>query len=350
MPRGWLAAYDDFITRNASQVSQMESALRSLTYIIPGRFRDAEMASESIHSSVQLLSLYHDAVLARSAPRAPRTAHARYTSYWSRTSSVYRRAALLLQMVSYTQLLCEMAAKRRGGERARWRVVVVLEAVKAVCRVVLFGATRARCVFGLPLPERDAGGEAEDEHEEEEQRDGAKQTWIMPRTGLALPWMPDPTKVNAYLLDRVVTADDIKPPRRLVNRLSGTAQASELLHLLVPLIYALALARSSSSSSPSPSSSSSRLPSWSPWLLGLAAELAARHLAADSTLSASPLSRHEWHRRTCAMAAWCMRGAFYARVTGPAVRGVAARLPGLLAGVLEDYDYLWANYYFSTSP
>lgn len=36
LPPKWLAMYDDFVTKNASQVSQMESALRSLTYIIPG--------------------------------------------------------------------------------------------------------------------------------------------------------------------------------------------------------------------------------------------------------------------------------------------------------------------------
>jgi peroxin-16 len=36
MPPKWLGMYDDFITKNAGQVSQIESALRSLTYIIPG--------------------------------------------------------------------------------------------------------------------------------------------------------------------------------------------------------------------------------------------------------------------------------------------------------------------------
>jgi peroxin-16 len=35
-PPKWLAAYSDFIIKNASAVSQIESALRSLTYIIPG--------------------------------------------------------------------------------------------------------------------------------------------------------------------------------------------------------------------------------------------------------------------------------------------------------------------------
>lgn len=36
LPPQWLQMYDEFITKNASQVSQIESALRSLTYIIPG--------------------------------------------------------------------------------------------------------------------------------------------------------------------------------------------------------------------------------------------------------------------------------------------------------------------------
>ena len=36
LPPKMLIAYDDFITKNASAVSQIESGLRSLTYIIPG--------------------------------------------------------------------------------------------------------------------------------------------------------------------------------------------------------------------------------------------------------------------------------------------------------------------------
>ena len=36
MPSQWLGMYSDFITKNSSAVTQIESALRSLTYIIPG--------------------------------------------------------------------------------------------------------------------------------------------------------------------------------------------------------------------------------------------------------------------------------------------------------------------------
>lgn len=38
-PSKWLPLYEDFVTKNASSVGQVESALRSLTYIIPGSFQ-----------------------------------------------------------------------------------------------------------------------------------------------------------------------------------------------------------------------------------------------------------------------------------------------------------------------
>ena len=36
LPSKWLNQYSDFITKNAGAVGQVEGALRSLTYIIPG--------------------------------------------------------------------------------------------------------------------------------------------------------------------------------------------------------------------------------------------------------------------------------------------------------------------------
>ena len=383
--------YEDFITKNAGQVSQIESALRSLTYIIPGkthptsnhrqleswkltldskgRFRDAEIASESIHSGVQLLSLYHDNLLTRAVARLPLapmpSAHARYTRFWSQKSKLYRRVAMLLQMVVYTELLCEMTAKRRGGEKTRWRVVVLLEAIKAICRLLLMRITRSRPLVTPVLPEREAipeDAEAGDGLDE----DGAKseselmddidpnreealllsadepvkppheREWKMPRTGMSLPSLPDSGDISSYLLGRVLTADDIKPASKLLNQLQGSGQAAEILHILSPLVYATALARSKDRKS------------WTPWVVGLAVEYAARQLR-DRSLRTTALEREEWNKRGWAMGWWMMRGAAYENVTKGMVRGVTKRMPSFIGGILEDYEYLWENYYFSTS-
>ncbi|KAG6040636.1 hypothetical protein E4U41_007632 [Claviceps citrina] len=360
MPPKWLSLYDEFITKNAGQVGQIESALRSLTYIIPGRFRDAEVASESIHSGVQLLSLYHDSLLSRAMSRSPapppRTAHSRYTRFWSQKSVLYRRIAMVLQVVCYTELLCEMTAKRKGGERMRWKAAVAIEAVKAVCRLLLLRVTRSRPLVTPALPEREPIPEDEDVVLGEEalgQEAGVdsdlvhvsamdrlkpphEQDWKMPRTGMSLPSLPDPSDISSYLLGRVLTADDIKPADKLLHQLRGSARAAEVVHMLAPLVYVVALARSKNKKS------------WTPWLVGFAAEYAARQLR-DRGLRTTALEREEWNKRALGMAWWAMRGAFYENITKGVVGGVRGRIPGFLAGILEDYEYLWENYYFSTS-
>lgn len=377
LPPKWLGMYDEFIAKNAGQVSQIESALRSLTYIIPGpschphpphcrsppppslltpkragRFRDAEIASETLHSSVQLLSLYHDALLTRHVAPRNQAPHARYTRFWASRSPLYRRVALLLQMVRYTELLLEMAAKRRGGEKLRWRAVVLLEVIKAICRLVLLRATRGRSTVSPVLPEREApppedaeeddptlGGLLPDEEvrKGEEKRPHEKE-WKMPRTSMELPPLPSSSDITGYLLSRVLTPDDVKPASRLLNRLRGTGHAAEVLHILAPLIYAGTLAAWGSEGRRS----------WTPWMVGLSAELVARQLR-ERGLRTTALERDEWRARGWGMGWWAMRGPFYDGVVKGVVEGVRARVPSVLGGILEDYEYLWENYYFSTS-
>jgi peroxin-16 len=303
----------------------------------------------------------------------PPSLHSRYTRFWTLKSALYRRVAYVMQIVQYVELLCEMAAKRRG-ERTRWRVVILLEAVKAVCKLLLLRITRSRPLVTPMLPERDpvpdepqdevdellaveeddedrrqqqpngndsadanANGSANAHHHRPPPQLGPNGEWTMPRTGMALPSLPAPGDTSGYLLSRVLTADDIKPAAKLVNRLQGPAQAAEILHILAPLVFAVAMARSKD-----------KRKSWTPWLLGVGVELAARQLR-DRGLRTTPLEREEWSRRGWAMGWWAMRGAFYENVTKGMVEGVRQRMPGLLAGILEDYEYLWENYYFSTS-
>lgn len=339
-----------------------------------------------------------------------RSLHARYTRFWTAKSKLYRRVAIVLQLVQYTELLLEMWAKRRG-EVMRWRVVVLIEAVKAFCRLLLLKITRSRPLVTPALPERERVPDPEeDEEEEEEEANGRalaelmgeesahagpeetdstsgngngavvphsggngkavvphqngklhghvttaphhaipnvhnpKKQWPMPRTGLTLPSLPASNDISSYLISRVLTADDIKPATKLLQSLQGgSAHTAEILHILSPLIYAVALARTSSAAQ--------RRSSWTPWLLGLVVQLAARQLAKGEgqVRGRTALEKEEWSRRGRAMWWWLMRGAAYEHVVKGVVGGVRRRVPGFVGTILEDYEYLWENYYFSTS-
>lgn len=42
-----VAHYESFLLNNVATISTLESSLRSLTWFLPGRFKDAELASEA---------------------------------------------------------------------------------------------------------------------------------------------------------------------------------------------------------------------------------------------------------------------------------------------------------------
>ncbi|KAJ9104775.1 hypothetical protein QFC19_003916 [Naganishia cerealis] len=61
-------AYDDTLLDNTSTLVQVETALRNVTWFLPGRFQDAEVASEGgewVYSALSLVSLYHDSILSK---------------------------------------------------------------------------------------------------------------------------------------------------------------------------------------------------------------------------------------------------------------------------------------------
>lgn len=155
---------ESFLLSNASQITAVESTLRSLTYFLPGRFKDAELAAEAIYSIINLLGMYHDDVLNRlvvhcdvsqtGAAPPPRIAsqpssratfsssdsipllpynpsqHARYTNFYCHRSRAYSTVAKLLVIVGYTELMTEMVARKRLGRKRAWDVVLAIEALK----------------------------------------------------------------------------------------------------------------------------------------------------------------------------------------------------------------------------
>ncbi|EAA62294.1 hypothetical protein AN5113.2 [Aspergillus nidulans FGSC A4] len=312
-PSKWLPLYEDFLTKNASSVGQVESALRSLTYIIPGRYRDSEIPSECV--------------------------------------------ALTLQTIQYTELLWEMLARRRG-EKVRWRVVVFIEVVKAICRLFLLRLTNSRPLVSPPLPEREIDPRSleEDDSDWNGMESPVSErlsdlSWNMPRTGLSLPSLPDVNDVSNYLISKVLTADDIKPPKALLHRVTGQGQLAEVLHIIRPVIYALALQKWGSDKR-----------SWRPWLIGFGMEYGSRQLAkadfrervAGGLRGLTGLEREELKKRGWSMGWWLMRGAFYENITRSTLRGLTDKMRGkplldLVGSIIEDYEYLWDNYYFPTA-
>lgn len=113
------------------------------------------LTQSTVYTLLNLVSSYHDTLLSKrlnptlslpphpfsnpkqtKPPRItpsipPSSGHSRYTRFWTRQSRMYRRASRALVTIGYIQLLVEMVSRRKGGDRVRWRVVVLLETIKS---------------------------------------------------------------------------------------------------------------------------------------------------------------------------------------------------------------------------
>ena len=79
-----------------------------------------------------------------------------------------------------------------------------------------------------------------------------------------------------------------------------------------------------------------------------------RENVAGGWMGLSEVEKEEMERRGRGLAWWAMRGAFYENVTGKWVKGLVGRLKGkplldMVGGVVEEYDWLWGEWYFSTA-
>lgn len=117
-------------------------------FLTIGRFKDAELGSEAcilplpsplteVYTGLNLVSLYHDFLLAKAISNLPPTIrkpeqspHNRYTQFWTNASPSYKRLALAIVIIQYTGVLLEMGAKKKWGEKGRWRTIIGVEAIK----------------------------------------------------------------------------------------------------------------------------------------------------------------------------------------------------------------------------
>ncbi|TPX60244.1 hypothetical protein PhCBS80983_g01923 [Powellomyces hirtus] len=348
-----VSKYENFVLHNAPQISGLESGLRSLTYILPGRFQDADMASEAIFASVNLVSLYHDTILSQAAlrqqPETPASKFNRYTRFMLRSGGAYKRVSYILTIVQMFEVLTEMAATKVGGKKGKGRAVLSIEIIKVLCRAALLRLSRNRMTMHATVPERDYDPATV----EPPSPDAPSVTWKGKRTGKEHIQVDQITKQDKggydhavqYLLSKALT-EAAKTPMDLLRPLKNGRMWAEWLFVLRPLVYVLTLRKLGPTS-------------YKPYLISLAMELVSLFSSMDlSTFGFRPdltlLERDEYKRRYWLLLYYLLRNPFYTQWTkermNAFINGAGRRpLISLFAGILRDYQPLWEKWHFYTS-
>ncbi|TCD62218.1 Peroxisomal membrane protein pex16 [Steccherinum ochraceum] len=361
-----LAHYESFLVNNVSAISTLESSLRSITWILPGRFKDAELASEALSALLNSMSMYHDTLLSKFVqsqpkyrPLIPSSLHTRYTRGWSEKTSLYKWIARSLELIRYLELLVEMGLRRKVSVKARWRGIVFIEVIKAVLRLILLKITKRPLISPL-VPEREFDPSALPEFAD----DASSPTLAPSSPPTSLPSTPEhfrnnhvqlpphplltppppqqsPQPIEDYLLPKALTTASVKTPTSLIRALTSPKDwVAEIIFTLRPLIYAVMLSADRKSNRP--------------LLTALALEFISRNLRRVPSSSAF-LERAEYAKRDRDIVWYLLRGSIWQDWTRPKLEGFVdgtAHIPllGLFSALMKDWIPLIDDYYYYTAP
>lgn len=131
--------YEAFVKDNYGTLCTVEETMRALLMMIPGRYGQSEMASESLHVLLNMLSFYHNRIMGQ-----PRVSPALLQVDHTPTSNSLQN---VISVVQHVEILIEMLAIRSGSHRRRWIIILLIESIKAACRLALLHHNRGAMVM-----------------------------------------------------------------------------------------------------------------------------------------------------------------------------------------------------------
>ncbi|KAJ3218137.1 Peroxisomal membrane protein pex16 [Dinochytrium kinnereticum] len=246
----------EVLRENAALLGTLESSIRSLTYILPGRFKHSEIVAEGskelnqeiplnlkVYGVLNVFNMYLDSILqqgqmSRTSIDERPSIFNQYTRSALKSSKIYAALSYSVTIVQHLQVLAEMIAKELGSDKLRWQVVGIIEFMKLVSRLLVFKLSKRRTILHSQVVERDFDVS-------QISVDQKATTWTGPRSQkdyARLEGFLDKEKtitnngVSKYLVSRAIL-DSAKRPSDYLTELGRLRAAAEWIYIIKPFIY-----------------------------------------------------------------------------------------------------------------
>ncbi|XP_071099909.1 peroxisomal membrane protein PEX16-like [Haliotis cracherodii] len=333
--------YKRNVRENPDTVGQVETTFRLLSYVIAGRLRNAQVLSELMYTSSNLLVFLNDAILKQTAKIIPKV------------SVSQERLGQLLTVLEYVEVFVEVAANKLWGEAGKWIVIATIQICKATLRFYLLATYKHGIQPTPPIAPLDRqlvskkNKDTEQEHSEHGEagyRNGfsAPMTFTLKRSGkvmrkisaappLGMRNWSVPTQSGSD--SRGGKREDLAP-----TPLSRQRVWAETVHIVKPLVHLASLYGFG-------------LSSWKPWLISCGMDISSLTMMGDPS-DLNQNEKSELRRRTFMLLYYLLRSPFYDRYSQAKIiflmKILADNIPGtsLLIRPLLAYLPTWQRVYF----
>ncbi|OAD54251.1 Peroxisomal membrane protein PEX16 [Eufriesea mexicana] len=314
--------YRKWIIENPQLLSDMENTVQYLPYFTAGQFNNSTFVSELLYSFSNLIVLFNDLLMC-----GGKCVHLKFSQFESKIK-------IWLTVIEYTEVLCEISAKKLWGQTGRWFIIIVIQIFKTMLRLLLIHLYKERVIKSPPIQPLNRE-KLNDSHNNQ-----LKEGFALKRSGTIVRSVRGATCPSMRTWEPLFSNDN--DDDNLSKPTSGKNLAlAETLYIMKPLFHLGCISFTGEKY-------------WPPWLLSLTIDLLSLKLInneAESILF-SKEEEKEFFRRRIGLLLYILKSPFYDKYSCIRIYAILTALSTkvplakFLTEPIKKYLPHWQNTYF----